>query len=612
MKSVYDQGVWVDANEIRDLRETARVAGLKKQSLIFLPCHRSHVDYISLQLLYFQIGLSLPSIVAGENLNFPLVGPFLQNAGAFWIKRENPGAEVDPLYAPLMASYIDTIMDRGMNFECFIEGTRSRTGKMLPPKFGVLKQVCDSLLRLDKDALIIPVSIQYDNVLETESYANELLGRPKTKESLSSFFQARKVLSLRMGRIDARFAPAFSVRDWMTKNAQSADGNSSITDRESFAQNPTRMLRALGYKVLNDINATSVVMPTALVGTVLLTIRGRGVGKKELVRRVAWLSEKIAAKGGRVASIDDYEMVIDKAINVLGKLVGIRKDLLEDTYYAADRFQISYFRNQIIHLFISEAIICVTLYSRVKVGGQINDQRMSKEELEKRTLFLSQVMKGEFIYNTRGIEVNIQAALKQLEADKVINVGDGYIELSTDERLSGREHYDFYCFLLWPFVETYWFAGVCLFALTPLPDSTGSNSVLMKDFQKASQQLGKTLYFQGDLSYMTAISADTLFNALEFYTSVGITKVHRAPKKKDNRIEFTKEWLPKRSADGRLERSGRLWNMVDGIAIVRREGKNRRDSSTVGNRVLNMVDAVSLSLERGDLPAQKPGLMSKL
>lgn len=600
MKSIYDQGVWVDSGEIVRLRETARVAALKGQSLIFLPCHRSHIDYVTLQLLYFQLGLSLPCIVAGENLNFPIVGPFLQNAGAFWIKRETPNEATDPLYTPLMTGYIDTILARGLNFECFIEGGRSRSGKMLPPKYGVLKQLCDSLLRLDKDAIVVPISIQYDNVLETSAYASELLGQPKTKESLSSFFKARKVLALRMGRIDARFAEGFSLREFIHNAVQErfATPDAPTTDIAAFTASPTPILRSLGYTVLNEINAISVVMPTALIGTVLLTIRGRGVGKKELIKRVAWLSDKIRAKGGRVASIDDYEQVVDKAIRVLGsKLVGVRKDLVEDTYYAADRFEISYFRNQVIHLFISEAIICVSLYSKVKVGGLLSNQGMKAEELQRQTAFLSQIMKGEFIYNTLGIEANIQAALQQLTKDNVIEINDqGYVELAAQEKAGGRESFDVYCFLLWPFVETYWFAGVSLFALTPrLPDRSGSVSYVQ--FEKAIQKLGKTLYYQGDLSYITAISMETLQNALQYMASIGAITFVKGVKKNDTKIEFTESWTPQRDASGRIAQSGKLWTFIDTIGISRREGKNRRDTATVGRRVLNLVDVVGEELQ---------------
>jgi glycerol-3-phosphate O-acyltransferase len=115
-------------------------------------------------------------------------------------------------------------------------------------------------------------------------------------------------------------------------------------------------LRTMGYKILSDINAVSVVMPTALIGTVLLTLRGRGVGKAEMIRRVEWLSNRVRAKGGRVAHFAGAptSVVVDRGLEVLGKdLVGLIEGLAEPTYYAVDRFQLSFYRNMTIHLFIS-------------------------------------------------------------------------------------------------------------------------------------------------------------------------------------------------------------------------------------------------------------------
>ena len=108
------------------LRSVAEQAAEKKQSIVFLPCHRSHVDYVSLQLICYRLGLALPTVVAGDNLNFPLVGQFLQNAGAMYIRRSFGD---DVLYTTLVQSYIDTLLENGYNFECFI-GKQQRQGSI--------------------------------------------------------------------------------------------------------------------------------------------------------------------------------------------------------------------------------------------------------------------------------------------------------------------------------------------------------------------------------------------------------------------------------------------------------------------------------------------------
>ncbi len=156
----------MSSEEILRLRTVAKEAEKKKQSIIFLPCHRSHVDYVSLQLICYRLGLALPTVVAGDNLNIPVLGSFLQHAGAMWIRRSFGD---DILYTTLVQSYIDVLLQGGFNFECFIEGGRSRTGKLLAPKFGILSFILDSILsgRVE-DAIICPVSTQYDKVIEVE------------------------------------------------------------------------------------------------------------------------------------------------------------------------------------------------------------------------------------------------------------------------------------------------------------------------------------------------------------------------------------------------------------------------------------------------------------
>lgn len=417
-------GIHVSSEEVVRLRNVAEQAERKKQSIIFLPCHRSHVDYVSLQLICYRLGLALPTVVAGDNLNFPAVGSFLQHAGAMWIRRSFGD---DILYTTLVQSYIDTLLQGGFNFECFVEGGRSRTGKLLPPKFGILSFILDSVLsgRVE-DTIICPVSTQYDKVIETEGYVTELLGVPKKKENLADFLSASSVLSLKLGRVDVRFHEPWSLREFIQEQRSRTAGIPAKIDVKNL--DPVvrqKLLRTLGYKVLSDINAVSVVMPTALIGTVLLTLRGRGVGKTELVRRVEWLSDRVRSKGGRVAHFGNAptSQVIERGLEVLGKdLVGLVEGLPELTYYAVDRFQLSFYRNMTIHLFITEALVSVSMYLRVKRGGGPDNQRIPYTELRDQVLFLSQLFRGEFIYPTEGLAVNLDKTLRGLEADNVIEL----------------------------------------------------------------------------------------------------------------------------------------------------------------------------------------------
>ena len=324
------------------------------------------------------------------------------------------------------------------------------------------------------------------------------------------------MLSLKLGRVDVRFHEPWSLKKFIAEQQarfSSSPPTPSPHDAQS-SESRIRLLRTLGFKVLSDINAVSVVMPTALVGTVLLTLRGRGVNSHELVRRVEWLSDRVRDKSGRVAHFAGAptEVVVERALEVLGPdLVGTIENLPETVYYAVDRFQLSFYRNMTIHLFISEALVSAAMYTRVKLGGGPDNQRISFQTLYDQVYFLSQVnsselvkpssvpltmickvFRGEFIYPTAGLLINLNKTLQGLEADNVIVLtrdATGKIltaELSDKERKSGRENYDFYCFLIWPFIESTWLAAVCLMSLTP---PSASEKDVWIDFKQMQDQV---------------------------------------------------------------------------------------------------------------------------
>jgi len=246
-------------------------------------------------------------------------------------------------------------------------------------------------------------------------------------------------IQLTTGRIDVHFAEPWSLKQFLAEQ---------YTAREY-----DRSLFSLGYRILNDINAVTVIMPGALVGTVILTLRGRGVGRGELVRRVEWLRDRILAKGGRVAEFGNRSTadIVDRALEVLKGLIGEVKGLAEPTFFARDRFQLSFYRNQVIHLFVSEGIISSALYTKIKQGGGHSNQQISYRELSSQCKFLSQLLKTEFVFElARTPTDNINKALMGLEKDRVIiwNKVHDIIELSPEERACGRENYDFYCFLV--------------------------------------------------------------------------------------------------------------------------------------------------------------------
>lgn len=166
------------------------------------------------------------------------------------------------------------------------------------------------------------------------------------------FLSASSVLSLKLGRVDVRFHEPWSLRKFIEQQDRRF---SQLPQKLDVKDERLRILRTLGYKVLSEINDVSVVMPTALVGTVLLTLRGRGVGKSELIRRVDWLSERVRAQGGRVAHFAGVptSVVVERALEVLGPgLVGLVPGLPEDTFFAVDRY--AYCSSQFISIILTD------------------------------------------------------------------------------------------------------------------------------------------------------------------------------------------------------------------------------------------------------------------
>ncbi|KAI9365062.1 hypothetical protein BD770DRAFT_433317 [Pilaira anomala] len=587
---LYHQGVHIRESEWVELKRVAIMAQEKKQSLIFLPSHKSHIDYLVVSYLMFRLGIQIPHIVAGDNLDMPILGKILKSSGAVFIRREWGN---DELYKTILDEYISTVLAEGMNFECFVEGTRSRLGKLLQPKLGIVKIILDAFVNQRfEDCHIVPISLGYDKIIETSSYATELLGAPKAKESLWGILTNSSILQLKWGRVDVRVGKPYSLKNWIDEQIKMR-GPMDLTDQHQ----KSILLKSLGYRVLADINAISVVMPSALVGTVILTLRGRGVGRSELIRRVDWLKKIIEDKGGQVSEFHEMSTgeIVDKTVVIHKELIGERKgkDIVEPTFYPIEAFELSYYRNQVIHLFVEEAIVCAALYSVIKKGGGKPLQRMKYEDLMDEISFLSSLLKLDMIYKPGGVEANTKRTIQWLADNNVIEVDqDNWIGLSDMERSCGRENYDFLCFMIWPFIESYWLAAISLFTLAPSSIAPNQDPIWVdsKLFANRTQSLGKTLYYQGDLSYLEAVNKETLGNAFTRYEEQNILLKRRHPGPKSwSEVAISRDYMPERQ-NGILIPRGHLWELVERIGRFRREGKNRRDNATVSTRVLRLAD----------------------
>ncbi len=167
--------------------------------IIYVPCHRSHMDYLLLSYVIYRKGFAVPHIAAGVNLNMPVIGHFLRKGGAFFMRRSFKG---DALYAAVFAKYLGFMMARGHPLEYFIEGGRSRTGRLLAPRAGMLSMTVRSYLRDPKRPVVfMPVYFGYERIVEGRTYIGELSGLPKQKESVFGLLKSLSVLRSKFGKV---------------------------------------------------------------------------------------------------------------------------------------------------------------------------------------------------------------------------------------------------------------------------------------------------------------------------------------------------------------------------------------------------------------------------
>jgi glycerol-3-phosphate O-acyltransferase len=172
---IYDDFI-IDQDGIAKIREITR-----RMPCVILPCHRSHVDYLILSYIFYQQKIPLPHVAAGDNMNFWPLGYIFRQSGAFFLRRSFQG---DDLYADVFATYLETLLREGLPIEFFLEGGRSRTGKMVMPKYGMISMILRAYQdKVSDDIALLPVYLGYDRIIEEHSYLAELSGAAKKNES---------------------------------------------------------------------------------------------------------------------------------------------------------------------------------------------------------------------------------------------------------------------------------------------------------------------------------------------------------------------------------------------------------------------------------------------
>jgi glycerol-3-phosphate O-acyltransferase len=481
---MYD-GVVLDKEGLERVREAARDA-----SLVLLPSHKSHIDYLVLSDMLYGNALMPPLIAAGDNLSFWPIGALLRRGGAFFIRRSFQG---DTLYPVLVEAYVRKLLAEGFTIEFFLEGGRSRIGKPLPPKYGLLSMVFESASKLRGTKVkLVPISIGYERIIEERSFVHELSGGDKQSENVGDLIKSSSILRSKWGRLYVQFGDIIDFDEFQQETIERSGGELSNMDDITAAQH-RNAVQALAHKVMYSINEVTVVTPAALVATALLSHQKRGMTRASLLSACEDLLAMLDVMQARIAHqlrISDgriREDTIDEALHLfLDARLIIAHDTGPEPIYTID----------------SERRIALEYYQNTRVDiARLND----------RVQQLSRVFKYEFMYRTDATFDDIfQDALRDMARDGEIELRDGYAQ-ATEGAM--RHRLERYAVMLQTFFESYLLAlrGAEIVLDGPIPK---------KDWYKRTLALGQQMYLAGEIERRESLSKlklETALKALEDY-----------------------------------------------------------------------------------------------
>lgn len=478
-------------------------------TLIYVPCHKSHIDYLMLNYIIYQNNLQTPRIAAGKNLAFWPVGTIFRKLGAFFIRRRFHGAK---LYAEVFTTYLKTLIKEGYNIEFFIEGGRSRTGKLVLPQLGLLNMIVRAYQEgATPDLIFVPSFIGYDQVMEEKAYLTELKGSQKMAESWRQLFHLRKLLKKRYGRVYLRFSEPISLTAYLRERG--------IEGRQ-FPEDERRLVcRDLAFAIIQRINEVSVVTPFSLVCAALLTYPRKGVYRIELFEIIQVFDDYLQAQQAQLAeTLTHLTPAVEEALHLceVRKLISpIEKEeelkgelgLGAYTIDESKRLLLEYYKDNIIHFFIPAALVSMSILATQGVeftGGQLlADYR-----------FLKELFKYEFVYDELGTEANVARMLDYFSRRGVVAV----IDRDDDTYLlsaSGLKELSYFANLLHNYLESYWITLRAIKYLKKRPRNE-------RDFLKRIQSIGSKLHKVGEVERAEALSDANFRNALKLFGEKGV------------------------------------------------------------------------------------------
>ncbi|MEM6639255.1 MAG: glycerol-3-phosphate 1-O-acyltransferase PlsB [Pseudomonadota bacterium] len=341
-------------------------------TVIYVPCHRSHMDYLLLSYLLYERGLVPPHIAAGVNLNLPVVGSILRRSGAFFIRRSFRG---NRLYARVFDAYLRRNIARGVSIEYFVEGTRSRTGRLLTHKGGLLSMTVHSYLQdQQRPVVFVPIYIGYDKLAEGRSYLSELGGKPKRSESLGGVLRAARILRNDFGHVHVNIGEPIHLHEALDAQAPEWRERTYTPDDKPEFLKP--LVDTLGQQILRRVNRAAAVTPVNLLALALLSTPKQAMIETDLVRQIdLYLSLLRTVPYSDLVTLPNLD---GRGVVAYGEGLGVisrREHALGDVVHleGINAVLMTYSRNNVLHLLaLPSMIACCFLDNKSMPRSEIH------------------------------------------------------------------------------------------------------------------------------------------------------------------------------------------------------------------------------------------------
>ncbi|MCD4677738.1 MAG: 1-acyl-sn-glycerol-3-phosphate acyltransferase [Desulfobacula sp.] len=502
-KNIFEDLV-LNQEEINRMREKST-----KAPLILVPCHKSHLDYLLLPYVMFRNNMPCPHIAAGKNLSFWPLGPLFRRGGAFFLRRTFKGA---PLYAKIFAAYLEKLLYEGFNIKIFVEGGRSRTGKLLTPKPGGLAMLIKAYHNgACSNLYFVPVYIGYDRVLEEDAYLKEIEGGKKKPETLKGLINARKFLKKKYGKVYMRFDEPISIKDYIKgKNI-----DLSKISNEDYME----FVKTFGYKLINAINTNAVATPHGIIASAVLNCSKNSFAKKQMIARVDTYMNMLTFMKAELS--DTLLIEPDKTLNsVTNNFISRNfieladeddKDITENTVFIVKdnkRAILDYYKNSVISFFVHFAYTAVAILETDRF-------KFSSSDLVIRYTFLEKMFTDEFFFDEETTcEENISRCIKGF-----VNEGILVPDSSESDMFSitsqGLRKLKWFAAFLQPFFESY--KTTLLYF-----EKYKADKYQGKERVKKIHAIGTKLYKSKIITFKESLSQINYKNSANYFSKNGI------------------------------------------------------------------------------------------